>query len=198
MIMANDSLNALWKQVMKDATITYKKSRLKDLHYAMMRIEISKMDIENQYVINKEYYGIDQATPTYRYSIYEAYKEGYRLGTEFFELKTQLFNEGLLSINEHAQFSDATFIAATKMLRDYGLSYPNCWSVRFAGIKYSSEESMEKDYLDFVSKVNEMFDNNKITDLEKELLYLTANYFHARNKYYLKDNKDKSRNLKTN
>ncbi len=57
--MANDRLNALFQAVMDDVTITYRKSRLKDLHYAMMKAEISKIDIENQYVIDKACYGIE-------------------------------------------------------------------------------------------------------------------------------------------
>lgn len=194
--MANDSLNALFQAVMDDVTITYRKSRLKDLHYAMMKAEISKIDIENQYVIDKACYGIEQAALTYRCSIYETYKEGYKLGLEFLELKTQLCDEGLLSLDELTQYSDATFITATKMLRDYNLVYPNCWSVSFSGIQYNSEESVEKDYADFVAKINNMFDNNEIADIEKALLLLTADYFHNRNKYYLEDNKGKSRNLK--
>ncbi len=162
-----------------------KKEEFKKLNYEIMRLEISKMDIENTYELDKKYYGYDKAKPTYEYSINQADVESYRLGTKFYKLRHELYEEGKLTVNELVGYYDATLIAAIHLIRQYGLEYPECTVEQYGEEVLSSDEIVDGLYAKFLLSVVNLLSSGSITEFEKNRLFLAAEYLHRRNKYYL-------------
>ncbi len=165
--------------------LEYEKEKLKRLNYETMRLEISKIDIENTYFLDKKRYGYDNARQSYEYSINQADKESYRLGTRFYKLRHRLYVEGILKPYELVKYYDATLIAALHLLRQYGLEYPECTAEEYGKIVYYDDEIVGGLYVDFLSKVINLLSVGKINEFEKNRLFLAGEYLYRRNKYYL-------------
>ena len=75
-------------------------------------------------------------------------------------------------------------MGADKLLKKYGLKYPNYWYYNEMNeIIYVSQEKISNEHLLLQSKIEEMFKAETITKLEKDILLLTIDYYAAITKY---------------
>ena len=155
-----------------------KKSKLKELLFKMMKVEIKKMDVENDLKINIAYYGEKRANDAYAYNMKQLDKEGYTLGLIFQEIKKELADNGDLSVNNEIDYFNATRIAATNFLLKYGLEYPQYWEYNNT-VQYHSEDVILEDHKKFVTKVEEMFANGLISAIQRSRILDASEYFLA-------------------
>ncbi len=180
----NESLESLFKKAMEEIEASGREIRIKDYYYAMARVETLKMDIENYYAGEFSYCngGI-----SYDEDIKKAYADGYKIGLYFFQYTQELNHKGQMLPHYYEKYPDATYISAKCFLRKYGLRYPEFMTFGQGGLKFETEEEVEGDYQEYNNKVMQMIASGLINETEKDLLLLTGEYFHRRNKIDLEN-----------
>ena len=165
--------------------ITEKNEQLTELSFEMMKIEMRKLQTENNYFYNiqniqanrKFGYTIKEEEERYHQSIISLDKEGYSLSLAYNDLilqngsKFYAFNNG----------PDATKIASDNLLAKNGLSYPISWyiiSTTNLGIEYGYYKSDVIDYNheQYLKQVEQLKNEGKVDEFMQQRLVLAGEY----------------------
>jgi hypothetical protein len=170
------------------------KKKLHDMLYYMMSKEISKMDIENDRVINTSYYGKEEADEYYRYNMHQADMDGYKCALEFQKLLQEVCDKatarGEYTLGLMNEFPNATRIAALHLLRRFGLEYPDCWKYENGKLIFLSEEELERNNVIFQARIKEVYVCGKADEFDTKRLFLAANFLCESNKIIVKNKKE--------
>ena len=152
---------------------------IKRLHNVMVNVENLK-ESEGVYDSGKRISNID---------IYDLCRDGYKAGLVFYKIIREMEEENPLEVNSYNQiglhigftnsrYPNVTTTGADKLLEKYGLKYPGYW---FYGecneVIYVSLETVLEEHLLLQSKIEEMFNTGIITEIEKDILLLTINFY---------------------
>ncbi len=152
---------------------------IKELHNSMISNENLK-EKEGVYDPNKKLSDTN---------IYDLCRYGYKTGLVFYKITRELEEGNPLRLNyyeslgfstnfTHSKYPNVTVMGADKLLKKYGLKYPNHY---FYGemneVIYFSQETISNEHLLLQLKIEEMFKSGIITKLETDILLLTIDYY---------------------
>ena len=154
------------------------KDKLEELRLKMLEVIVEKMEIENVYFLDKQYYGDDKARPYYIYYLNEADVKGYNFSLEFNKLKNKLVENDELKFEEIHKYSDPILIETDYIFNKYGITHPEfCILNRFSE-KDILYDKLENDYIKSINKIDNLYDSNIISEFEYSRLCRASQYYY--------------------
>lgn len=161
-------------------------SRLKELSFEMMKVEMRKLDIENTYLFSQATNNSASPYATkqgYDYYMKEEDKKGYALSLQFNDL---LLSNGK-RYNDFEKGPDAVHISAEHLLYSYGLKYPISWFLTSEdkdGLHYGYDTSdkIDENHAKYIREVEQKLKEKQIDESTCDRLILAGEYYAALHK----------------